>query len=47
MLQLSMSLSAITSGPSLGIFSMGVLVPWINANVRIYYSFSRIYGNDP
>ncbi|XP_014209704.1 sodium-coupled monocarboxylate transporter 1-like isoform X2 [Copidosoma floridanum] len=31
-LQLSFSLSAITSGPSLGIFSMGVLVPWINAN---------------
>ncbi|XP_014234000.1 sodium-coupled monocarboxylate transporter 1-like [Trichogramma pretiosum] len=31
-LQLTFSLSAITSGPSLGIFSMGVLVPWINAN---------------
>ncbi|XP_001605100.1 sodium-coupled monocarboxylate transporter 1 [Nasonia vitripennis] len=31
-LQLTTSLSAITSGPSLGIFSMGILVPWINAN---------------
>ncbi|XP_058800852.1 sodium-coupled monocarboxylate transporter 1 isoform X1 [Phymastichus coffea] len=31
-LQLSMSLSAITSGPSLGVFAMGVLLPWINAN---------------
>ncbi|XP_051172195.1 sodium-coupled monocarboxylate transporter 1-like [Leptopilina boulardi] len=30
-LQLSTSLSAITSGPSLGIFSMGILIPWINA----------------
>lgn len=30
-LQLTTSLSSITSGPSLGIFSMGVLLPWINA----------------
>nr|XP_012134657.1 PREDICTED: sodium-coupled monocarboxylate transporter 1-like isoform X3 [Megachile rotundata] len=30
-LQLSTNLSSITSGPSLGIFSMGVLLPWINA----------------
>lgn len=30
-LQLTVSLSSITSGPSLGIFSMGVLLPWINA----------------
>ncbi|XP_070169790.1 sodium-coupled monocarboxylate transporter 1 [Polyergus mexicanus] len=29
-LQLSISLGAITSGPSLGIFSMGLLLPWIN-----------------
>lgn len=29
-----MSLSSITSGPTLGIFSMGVLLPWINAKVR-------------
>ncbi|XP_053970574.1 sodium-coupled monocarboxylate transporter 1-like [Hylaeus volcanicus] len=31
-LQLSTSLASITSGPSLGIFSMGVLLPWVNAN---------------
>ncbi|XP_043289201.1 sodium-coupled monocarboxylate transporter 1-like [Venturia canescens] len=30
-LQLSISLSAIHSGPSLGIFTIGVLLPWINA----------------
>jgi sodium-coupled monocarboxylate transporter 8/12 len=36
-LQLSMSLGAITSGPSLGIFSMGILLPWINANVRVLF----------
>ncbi|XP_076618438.1 sodium-coupled monocarboxylate transporter 1 [Colletes latitarsis] len=31
-LQLSMSLASIASGPSLGIFSMGILLPWVNAN---------------
>ncbi|XP_017879892.1 sodium-coupled monocarboxylate transporter 1-like [Ceratina calcarata] len=30
-LQLTTTLSSIASGPSLGIFSMGVLLPWINA----------------
>lgn len=30
-LQLSTNLASITSGPSLGIFSMGVLLPWVNA----------------
>lgn len=29
-LQLSISLGAITNGPTLGIFSMGMLFPWIN-----------------
>ncbi|GAB1869714.1 Sodium-coupled monocarboxylate transporter 1 [Camponotus japonicus] len=29
-LQLTMSLTSITSGPSLGIFIMGILLPWIN-----------------
>ena len=28
-----MSLSSITSGPTLGIFSMGLLIPWVNAKV--------------
>lgn len=32
-LQLTMSLEAITNGPLLGIFTMGILVPWINGNV--------------
>ncbi|XP_047346992.1 sodium-coupled monocarboxylate transporter 1-like isoform X1 [Vespa velutina] len=30
-LQLSVSLNSITNGPSLGIFTMGVLLPWVNA----------------
>ncbi|KOC64219.1 Sodium-coupled monocarboxylate transporter 1 [Habropoda laboriosa] len=30
-LQLSTNLASITSGPSLGIFSMGILLPWVNA----------------
>ncbi|KAJ8668112.1 hypothetical protein QAD02_009775 [Eretmocerus hayati] len=31
-LQLSFNLSAITSGPTLGLFSMGMLLPWVNPN---------------
>ncbi|KAK0166794.1 hypothetical protein PV327_004277 [Microctonus hyperodae] len=30
-LQLSITMSAIHSGPSLGIFSIGILLPWVNA----------------
>ncbi|XP_011139462.1 sodium-coupled monocarboxylate transporter 1 [Harpegnathos saltator] len=30
-LQLSISLSAMTTGPTLAIFSMGILLPWVNA----------------
>lgn len=30
MLQLSMTLGSITTGPSFGIFNMGMLLPWIN-----------------
>ncbi|XP_015600150.1 sodium-coupled monocarboxylate transporter 1 isoform X2 [Cephus cinctus] len=30
-LQLTISLDSIASGPSLGIFTMGVLLPWVNA----------------
>jgi solute carrier family 5 (sodium-coupled monocarboxylate transporter), member 8/12 len=29
-LQLSMSLSSVTNGPLLGIFTMGVLMPWVH-----------------
>lgn len=32
-LQLTMSLEAITNGPLMGIFAMGILMPWINGNV--------------
>lgn len=32
-LQLTMSLEAITNGPLLGIFTIGILLPWINATV--------------
>lgn len=32
-LQLTMSLEAITNGPLLGIFTIGILMPWINATV--------------
>lgn len=33
-LQLTMSLEAITNGPLLGIFTMGILMPWISSNVN-------------
>lgn len=32
-LQLSMSLGAVSQGPLLGIFTMGVLIPWIHGTV--------------
>lgn len=34
-LQLSMSLGAVTNGPLLGIFTMGVTIPWVHANGAI------------
>lgn len=36
-LQLSMSMNGVTSGPILGIFTMGVLMPWINSKVRQFF----------
>ena len=36
-LQLTMSLEAITNGPLLGVFSMGILMPWINSNVNFIF----------
>lgn len=33
-LQLTMSLEAITNGPLLGIFTIGILMPWINSKVK-------------
>ncbi|CAG9771999.1 unnamed protein product [Ceutorhynchus assimilis] len=35
-LQLSISIGAITSGPSLGIFTMGMLIPHVNARGALY-----------
>lgn len=34
-LQLSMSLGAVTNGPLLGIFTLGVMVPWVEGNGAI------------
>lgn len=34
-LQLTMSLEAITNGPLFGIFTIGIFLPWINGNVNI------------
>lgn len=34
-LQLSMSLSAVSYGPLLGIFTLGVMVPWVHGTVSI------------
>lgn len=35
-LQLTMSLEAITNGPLLGIFTIGVFLPWINSTVSVF-----------
>ena len=34
-LQLSMSLGSVSNGPLLGIFTLGVLIPWANGTVSI------------
>lgn len=36
-LQLSISLGSMSNGPLLGIFTLGVMVPWVHATVSIYY----------
>lgn len=33
-LQLTMTLESMTMGPQLGVFSMGILMPWVDATVR-------------
>lgn len=33
-LQLTMSINTISAGPSLGLISMGILLPWVNAKVK-------------
>lgn len=41
-LQLSMSIGAIASGPSLGIFTMGMLIPYINSRGALYGGVSSL-----
>ena len=41
--QLTMSLGAITKGPLLGVFTMGILMPWINANVKYLFLVCMIF----
>lgn len=43
-LQLTMSLEAITNGPLLGIFTIGILLPWINGNVSVKKKIDRQNG---
>ncbi|CAD6230585.1 GSCOCG00006833001-RA-CDS, partial [Cotesia congregata] len=37
-LELTITMSAIHSGPSLGIFSIGILLPWVNAKGKVSHS---------
>lgn len=41
-LQLSITLSSVTSGPLLALFLMGLLLPWINAKVGYKHFFLSI-----
>lgn len=34
-LQLTMTLEAMTMGPQLGVFTMGILMPWVDATVSV------------
>ncbi|XP_075144984.1 solute carrier family 5 member brother of rumpel [Haematobia irritans] len=43
-LQLTMSLEAITNGPLLGIFTIGVFMPWINGNSAILGGVVGVIG---
>lgn len=36
-LQLTMSLEAITNGPLLGTFTLGILIPWVESRVSILH----------
>lgn len=42
-LQLTMSLEAITNGPLFGIFTIGIFLPWINGKVSITYDYVHIF----
>ncbi|CAH1108785.1 unnamed protein product [Psylliodes chrysocephalus] len=41
-LQLTMSIGAIANGPSLGLFTMGILLPWINAKGALVGGMSSL-----
>lgn len=40
--KLTMSVGPIANGPSLALFSMGILLPWINAQVCIVLTINTI-----
>lgn len=40
-LQLSMSLGGVTCGPTFGIFTMGLMCPWVNKRVSMVHFFIR------
>lgn len=40
-----MSIGAIASGPSLALFTMGMLIPWINAKVGPCPDYANKYVN--
>lgn len=41
-LQLSMSLGSVSNGPLLGIFTLGVLMPWATGTVRMSKQYKMI-----
>lgn len=38
-LQLTMSLEAITNGPLFGIFTVGIFLPWVKGNVSVFEDY--------
>lgn len=43
-LQLTMSLEAITNGPLFGVFTIGVLIPWIKASSALYAGILGVFA---
>lgn len=42
-LQLSLSLGGMTCGPTFGIFTMGLMCPWVNKRVSFFLGFANIF----
>lgn len=42
-LQLQMSIAGVTAGPVFGVFTMGVLMPWVKRNVRTLEKQNSIF----